>query len=124
MDMVGRSVAASCVAPVLQGDTAPAPSRKSAEIVHIGRTFLPPMDDYLRACADLLWRTFPAPSANAVCDRAEAETGIASADTYHRILSGQTKKPDGYVIHVLLHFAHARGVKIPAALAIRGSVTT
>lgn len=119
MLMVGRSVAASGVTPVLQADTAAGSSRKSAEIVRLSKAKLPPVDDYLRACADLLWRTFPASSANAVCDRAEAETGVASADTFSRILSGQTKKPDGYVMHVVLHFASARGVKIPAAVAIR-----
>lgn len=119
MGMVGRSVVACGVTPVLQADAATVPSRKSAEIVSLPKAKLPPVDGYLRACADLLWRTFPASSANGVCDRAEAETGVASSDTFHRILAGQTKKPDGYVMHVVLHFAHARGVNIPAAFAIR-----
>ena len=117
--MVGRSVAAlrfSCPLPAtFNADT----SRKSAEIAAFPKSKLPPVSDYARACAALIWNTFPAPSQHGVCARAARETGIAAADTFDRIVSGKTAHIDGYLMRCVMVIAAARGIRIPAELAVR-----
>ena len=116
--VAGSLVASSSpsVSPVQHGTE---PFRRTAEISRFPKIKHPPLPDYAKACAMLICATFPAPSHNAICDRAEAETGAASADTFSRIINGQTKKPDGYLMHCVLGHALVRGVAIPATLAIR-----
>lgn len=93
--------------------------RNVAEKLTFPKTKLPPLPDYARACADLIWRTFPGPSLHAVCERAARETGAGCVDTFARILGGNTKRPDGYIMQCVLIIAASRGVAIPAALAVR-----
>ena len=91
----------------------------SAEKLTFPKTKLPPLPDYARACADLIWRTFPGPSLHAVCERAARETGAGCTDTFARILGGYTKRPDGYLMQCVMIVAASRGVTVPAALAVR-----
>ncbi len=92
---------------------------KSGKIYAFPKSKLPPLPDYARACAALIWATFPAPSQHGVCVAASMATG-ASPNTFDRILSGATKKPDGYLMQCVQIIAASRGVAIPPALAIRG----
>ena len=115
--MVGHRLAYS--SPYSPDEDATQPRRKYAENASFPKTKLPPLPDYARACADLIWRTFPGPSLNAVCDRAERETGAASSDTFARIVGGHTKKPDGHLMKCVEIIAASRGVDIPAALTVR-----
>lgn len=119
--MVVQSVAAFDP-PSLPDQIGTAFPRKSAALFRIEKQKLPPLEDYRKACAALISRTFPAQSQNAVCDRAEVETGIASADTFARILAGHTKHPDGHLMQCVMVVAASRGVTIPAAIAIRGAL--
>lgn len=93
--------------------------RETAEIAAFPKSRLPHVDDYAKACAALIWVTFRASSQWAVAERAERETGLASADTFERILGQRTHKIDGYLMQCVLAVAHHRGVAIPAALAVR-----
>lgn len=106
-------------APVVHDQHATGPIRKYAEFARFPKTKLPPLPDYARACADLIWQTFPGPSQHAVCERAARETGAGCVDTFARILGGATKHPDGYLMQCVQIIAASRGVAIPAALAIR-----
>lgn len=115
--MVGHRLASQ--SPSFPTHTAQ-PSRRTAPISRFPRTKLPPVADYARACAALIWATFPASSQNAVCERAERELCIASADTFARILSGHTKSPAGHLMQCVMVVAASRGVKIPDALVVRG----
>lgn len=120
MNLVAQSVSvASSSTPYPMADNATLTSRKTAEKLTFPKTKLPPLGNYARACADLIWATFPGPSMNAVCDRAARETGAASADTFARILGGATKHPDGYLMQCVQIIAASRGVAIPPALAVR-----
>lgn len=94
--------------------------RSSAQKLTFPKTKLPPLPDYARACADLIWRTFPASSLHAVCERAARETGAGCTDTFARILGGYTKRPDGYLMQCVMIVAASRGVAIPPALTVRG----
>jgi len=95
-------------------------SRKSAEIVALPRAMMPRVENYARACAGLISKTFPAPSINAVCDRAERETfGEWSADTFGRILAGETKRIDARMMWVVCAIATMRHIEIPDALISR-----
>lgn len=117
--MVGLSASVALVAPLLPVNHDMIARGKTAAIVKLGKTPFPPLPDFQRACADLIWRTFPAASQRAVCDRAERETGLASSDTFDRLLSGRTGKPDAYLMHCVMGLAAARGVAIPPELAVR-----
>lgn len=97
------------------------PCSKTAAIVAFPKIKLPPLCDVSRECARLIWSTFPAASQRAVCQRAARETGAGSADTFHRIISGETKRPDFYVMQCVQIVAASRGVAIPPALAVRVS---
>lgn len=92
---------------------------KVAAIYTFPKAKLPRLDDTHRACADLVWRTFPAPSQRAVCYRAAAETGAASPDTFARILNGETRHIDFHLMQCVQIIAASRGVAIPPALAVR-----
>lgn len=118
MSMVVRS-RCSLSPPSLPLKHATSGIRKTAEILPFGREKLPPLPDYARACAALIWATFHANSLNAVCDRAARETGAGCPDTFARILSGATKKPDGYLMQCVKIIAVSRGVAIPPDLTVR-----
>lgn len=92
---------------------------KSAAIFTFPKEKLPPILDYNRACADLIAATFPASSRRGVCQRAATETRLASADTFNRILSGDTGRVDAYLMRAVMHFAADRKIAIPPALAVR-----
>ena len=117
--MVGRAGVESSSSPVLMTNHDTAARRKSATIVKLPVKSLPPLDDYTRACARLIWATFPAPSQRAVCSRAATETRLASSDTFDRILSGKTQRIDSYLMQAVKMLAHMRGVSIPPELAVR-----
>ena len=114
------SVASASASPVLMTDHSAEPCRNSAAIIiRLPRAALPPIDDYAKACARLIWATFPGQSQRAVCSRAEMETRLASSDTFDRILSGKTQRIDSYLMRAVMAIAHARGVAIPPELAVR-----
>ena len=94
------------------------PLGKTAQIIPYGKIKFPPLEDYRRACAALIWSTFRAASHNAVCDNAERETGL-DAEKFSRILSGHTQKPDGYLMFIVVGIAACKRVAIPDALIIR-----
>ena len=116
--MVGLSGAAS-VAPVLMAQHGTARRSNVAAIVKLPVKALPSVGDYAKACARLIWATFPASSQRAACQRAARETGLASADTFDRILSGETQRIDSYLMQAVKTLAHMRGVAIPPELAVR-----
>ena len=87
--------------------------------IHLPGTALPRLPDYCKACARLICATFPATSQHAICDRAERETRLASSDTFDRIISGKTERIDGHLMQCVPTIAAARGVAIPAELAVR-----
>lgn len=58
--------------------------------------------------ADLVRKAFPATSVHAMAERAERETGIASSDTFERILTRKTKRIDARLIFVVLAIYHGR----------------
>lgn len=94
------------------------PSRRSAENYRFTKSKFPPVDDYVRACGKLVWDTFPGDSVNAKADEAE-KTGLASADTFARIMTKGTKRVDGRLMNCVLRLAVDRGIRIPDPLAIR-----
>ena len=117
--MVAPSVAASA-SPLLPSTNVNAEARgKVAAIYTFPKAKLPRLGDTHRACAELVWRTFPAASQRAVCYRAAAETGAASPDTFARILNGETRHIDFHLMQCVQIIAAARGVAIPPALAVR-----
>lgn len=73
---------------------------------------------YRRACAALIWATFEGSSQNAKCERAARETGVASADTFARILGDETARIDARLMHIVKIIAHRRRVHIPRELAV------
>ena len=105
--------------PSLPRHHATATAGKSAQIARYPGAKFPPLVDFRKACADLIWATFRDTSHNAVCERAERETG-EDADKFSRILSGETRKPDAYLMQCVMIIAAARGVAVPPALAVRG----
>ena len=94
------------------------PSRKSAEIVKLKSAILPKPEAFRAQCVDLIERTFTEQSRNAICERAARETGSGSPDKFLRILTGDTRTIDAYLLRAVMHFATARGVPIPPALAV------
>lgn len=120
--MLGRLIK-SAPPKIAQGYLAPLPLGKSAQIYSYPKEKLPAVEDYRRACADLIWATFREKSLNAVCDRAEQETG-QDADKFCRILTGETKQPAGYLMKCVERIAAGRSVPIPAALAVRIEAAT
>jgi len=119
MIMVGQSVSASLSPSADQKVNAKAYG-KTAVIYSFPRVPFPKVEDFARECAALIWATLRAPSQRAVCQRAAQETGAASPDTFDRILSGETKRPDFYLMRCVMAIAASRGVAIPPALVIRG----
>ena len=90
----------------IRNDT-PALPRKTADIVSIGKTKLPPVADYAARCAALIRETFPAPSQHQMCIAAARHTG-ASIDTVDRILSGLTKSPDARLMLIVMCIRQSR----------------
>lgn len=114
--MVGRSDVAS-VAPVLPDQHGAKPCRKSAE--KFPKAKFPPLDDYNRACASLIWATFNDKSMNRVCENAAKETGLGSPDTFYRILDSYRGKIDSRLMHRVQVIAASKNIPIPPALAVR-----
>lgn len=116
--MVGQSGVASG-SPVLMHDNGTANHRISAPIVRFPVAKLPPVKDYARACANLIAATFPARSQSAIGKRAAMELPFASADTFERILAGDTQRIDSYLMRAVMQVAHFRNVPVPPELAVR-----
>lgn len=113
---MSRALASS--PPVALADHAPVTTRKSAEIVRLPVAKMPPRQAYLSAFARLVWATYPAASQWGVCERAARETCAGSPDTWERIISAKTQKPDAYLVDTVKRDAHQRGVKIPVELMV------
>lgn len=79
--------------PVLLEKIATPDLGKTAQIVALPKTKLPPVADYASRCAALIRETFPARSQHQTCLAASRMIG-ASLDTVERILLGLTKSPD------------------------------
>ncbi len=90
----------------------------SAEIVRFPAAKMPTREAYLRAFARLVWATFPASSQWGVCERAARETRAGSPDTWERIISAKTQKPDAYLVDTVKRRALELGIAIPAELAL------
>lgn len=117
--------------PTLQTTTPPEqPSAesigRSAEIHTFTRAKLPAqVDDFGRACAKMIWATFPGRSQWDVCLQAAMHLGT-SPDTVERILQGKTKHPDPRLMFAVLPIyqaKHKRGFDIGGGLEIRIVVT-
>ena len=116
--MVGSGLKAS-LAPVVNGvDHATVAGGRTAEIVRLPVVTMPPRRAYLTAFARLVWATYPAASQWGVCERAARETRAGSPDTWERIITAKTQKPDAYLVDSVKRDAHQRGVKIPAELMV------
>lgn len=83
------------------------------------------VDDFCRACAKLIWATFPGRSQWDVCLQAAMHLGT-SPDTIERILAGKTKHPDPRLMFAVLPIYQAkfgRGFEIGGGLEVRIVVT-
>lgn len=102
------------------------PVRNSAEIAVFPKPKLPAqVDDFGRACAKLIWATFPGRSQWDVCLQAAMHLGT-SPDTIERILAGKTKHPDPRLMFAVLPIYQAkfgRGFEIGGGLEVRIVVT-
>ena len=86
----------------------PALFRKSAVIASFPKAKLPDaVEDFGKACARLIWMTFPARSQNAVCEEA-AWWLQTSPDTIDRILGQRTKHPDPRIMFMCLAIYQSR----------------
>jgi hypothetical protein len=99
-------------------DHAPDLVGKSAQIARLPVIKMPPRQAYLTAFARLVWATYPASSQWGVCERAARETMAGSPDTWERIITAKTQKPDAYLVDSVKRAAYLRGVKIPAELMV------
>ena len=112
----------SYTAKSLQVHPAPEPLGNSAELLPFTRAKLPAqVEDFGRACAKMIWVTFPGRSQWDVCLQAAMHLGT-SPDTVERILSGKTKHPDPRLMFAVLPIYQAkfgRGFDIGGGLEIR-----
>lgn len=88
-------------------NASPEQFRKSADIVSIGKTILPPVADYADRCAALIRETFPASSQHQMCLDAARYCG-ASPDTFDRILNGLPMSPDARLMLCVAAIHQAR----------------
>lgn len=102
-------MSAKHIHPLAPFDPAAEVTRKSAETFvfpsHLARIS---EREFEALAADLVRKTFPANSVHAMAERAERETGIASSDTFERILTGKTKRIDARLLFVVLAIYHGR----------------
>ena len=116
----------SYTAKSLRVHHAPEPLGKAAEILTFPKAKLPAqVEDFGKACAKMIWATFPGRSQWDVCQQAAMHLGT-SPDTIERILSGKTKHPDPRLMFAVLPIyqaKHGRGFDIGAGLEVRIVVT-
>ena len=92
----GSSVAAPASSEK-QGDTEP--SGKNAEIVRLPKPCLSKLRKSIREdAAELFWRTFDGGSLNAKCADAAGKIRGVSADTFARLIEGETVNPCSLIL--------------------------